>query len=77
MVLPMAWVDLPKFFCGFSETLTDVVNALVPTLPWYGTITKTLETGPGLSHTLDSLTQIDYYIDYMITALQGGPEEQR
>ena len=26
LVLPMGWVDLPKFFCGFSETLTDVAN---------------------------------------------------
>ena len=26
LVLPMGWVDSPKFFCAFSETLTDVAN---------------------------------------------------
>ena len=29
LLLPMGWVDSPKFFCAFSETLTDVANALV------------------------------------------------
>ena len=29
LVLPMGWVDAPKFFCAFSETLTDMLNALV------------------------------------------------
>ena len=29
VVLPMVWVDSPKFFCIFSEILTDVANALV------------------------------------------------
>ena len=29
LVLPMGWVDSSKFFCAFSETLTDVANDLV------------------------------------------------
>ena len=29
LVLSMWWVDSPKFFCAFSETLIDVANALV------------------------------------------------
>ena len=61
LVLPMGWMDSPKFFCTFSETLTEVENALVHTsLPvlWYGAISKIPETGPGPSHTLDSLNHI-------------------
>ena len=59
MVLPMGWVDSPKFFCTFLETLTDVVNALIHTsllVLRYGAIAKIPDTGPGLTHTLDSLT---------------------
>ena len=62
MVLPMAWVDSPKFFCTFSETLADVENSLVNMLlpvPGYGAITKIPEKGPGLPHTLNILTYID------------------
>ena len=33
LVLPMVLVDSPKFFCVFSETLTDVANALVDADP--------------------------------------------
>ena len=29
LVLPMGWVDSPKFLCAFSETMTDVENAQV------------------------------------------------
>ena len=39
LVLPMGWLDSPKFFCAFSETLTDVVNAMVDEnlpVPAYG-----------------------------------------
>ena len=28
LVLHMGWVDSPKFFCAFSETLKDVTNTL-------------------------------------------------
>ena len=41
LVLPMGWVDSPKFFCAFSETFTDVANALVDAdlpVPVYGAI---------------------------------------
>ena len=31
LVLPMGWLDSPKFFCAFLETLTDVANPLVDT----------------------------------------------
>ena len=76
LVLPMGWVDSPKFFCAFSETLTDVVNALVNTdlpVPSYGTIYDIRVTGPGLPHTPGSLTHIDCYMDDVISAVQGGP----
>ena len=59
LVLPMGWVDSPKFFCTFLETLTDVVNALIHTsllVLRYGAIAKIPDTGPGLTHTLNSLT---------------------
>ena len=41
LVLLMGWVDTPKFLCAFSETLTDMANALVdaePPVPAYGDI---------------------------------------
>ena len=49
LVLPMGWVDSPKFFCTFSETLTDVANALVESelpVPAYWEIYKIPSTGP-------------------------------
>ena len=70
MVLPMGWVDSPKCFCAFSETLMDAENALVQTLlpiPGYWAITKIRETGTGPLQTLDSLTHIDCYMDDAIT----------
>ena len=79
ILLPMGWVDSPKFFCAFSETLTDVVNALLHTSlmePGYGAITKIPETGMGLPHTLDSLTTVYWYIYDVITGVQGGMEQQ-
>ena len=49
LVLPRGWVDSPKFFCAFSETLTDVANVLVnselPVSP-YGAISEIPATGP-------------------------------
>ena len=61
LVLPMGWVDSPKFFCTFLKTLTDVANALVDTglpVPSYGAIFNTLATGPVPPHTPESLTHI-------------------
>ena len=51
LVLPMGWVESPKFFCAFSNNLTDVANALVDAdLPLlsYGSISvlPALETPP-------------------------------
>ena len=80
LVLPMGWVDPAKFFCMLLETMTDVANALVHAMlpvPGYVAITKTPETGPDLPHTLGSLTHIYCYMDDAITAVQGGPEQQR
>ena len=79
LVLPMGWMDSPKYFCAISETLADVVNALVHTalpVPAYGAILEILETSLGPPHTLDSLTHIDCYMDDVITAVQGGPDRQ-
>ena len=50
LVLPMGCVDSPNYFCAFSETLTDVANALVHTslpVPAYGAISEIQGTGPG------------------------------
>ena len=50
LVLPMVWVGSPNYFCAFSETLTDVSNALVNKslpVPKYGEISKIPKTGPG------------------------------
>ena len=45
-------------------------------VPGHGAIAKIPKTGAGLSHTLDSLTQIDYYMDDLITAVQVGSKQQ-
>ena len=50
----MGWVDSPKFFCNFSETLTDMANNLVDTelpVPAYGTTAKIPATGMPHPHT--------------------------
>ena len=62
LVLLMRWVDSHKYFCKFSETLTDVANVLVHKLfpvMVYRVIDMVPNTGPGPPHTLDSLTHID------------------
>ena len=75
LVLQIGWVDSRKFFYAFSKTLTGVANAVLHTLilvPGYGGITKIPKTSPGPPHTLDSLTHIYFYIDDVITVVQGG-----
>ena len=63
LVLPMGWVDSPKFFCAFLGTLTGVSNSLVdadlPVLA-YGAISALPATDPGPLHTSESLTNIDW-----------------
>ena len=80
LVLLMGWMYSPKLFCMFSETYTDVTNALVhmylPILE-YGAIVNISETGPGPPHNLDSLTHKDCYIDDVITMVKSGTERQR
>ena len=71
----MGWVDSPEYFCAISETLTHLANSLVHTLlpvPAYGAILVIPDTGPGPPHTIDSLTHINWYMDDVITAVQGG-----
>ena len=49
MVPPMGWVDSPKLFCDFLETLTAMGKTLFDTAltaTAYGAITKILATGP-------------------------------
>ena len=68
----MGWVDSPKFFCAFSETLIDVANALVDSelpVPAYGAISEIPSTGPGPPHTPESLTHIDCYMDDVISVV--------
>ena len=46
----MGWVDSPKFFCAFSETLKAFTNDLLDTelpVPAYEAISKILITGTG------------------------------
>ena len=79
LVLPMGWVDSPKFFCDFSLTLTDVSNALVNTyLPVrdYGAISDLPSTGPVPPHTHRILAYIDCHMDDVIYAVQGGGKRQ-
>ena len=79
LVLPMGWVDSPKFFCAFSETLTDVANTLVYAdlpVPAYGAISALPATEPAPFHTPASLTHIDCYMDDVIAVAQGGAERQ-
>ena len=73
-VLLMGWVDFPKFFCAFLETLTGVANTLGDidlTVPSYGAISDIPATVPGPPHTPESLTNIDCYMDDVISAVQG------
>ena len=79
LVLPMEWVESLKYFCAFSETLTDVYNTLLHTsltITGYGDISKIPETGLGPPHTLDSLTHIYCYMYDVITVVHGIPDQQ-
>ena len=79
LVLMMRWVDSPKFFCGVSETLTDMANALVDKdlpVPSYGTISKISETRLGPPHTPESLTHTYFYMDDFVLTMKGGPDFQ-
>ena len=58
MVLLMGWVDLPKLFCAFPETFTDIENALVDTeipVPAYGAIAKIPTTRMSPPQTCESM----------------------
>ena len=75
LLLPMGWVESPKFFCALLETLTGVANDIFNkflTVPRYVTISKILNIGPVPPHTLESLTHIDCYMDDFITSVQIG-----
>ena len=79
LVLSIGWVDSPKFFCTFLETLTDVANALVDSelpVPSYGAISEIPSTGPVPPHTRESLNHIDCYMDDVISVVQGGLDRQ-
>ena len=82
LVLTMVWVYSLKFLCAFSETLTDVTNALVDTdllILSYGSISNIPATRPAPTphtHTNKSLTHIDRYVDDFTSAVQGGPDIQ-
>ena len=58
--------------------LTDVANTVIITsllVPQCGTIANIPKTGPCLPHTLYILNHIYFYVDYIITVVQGGPEQ--
>ena len=70
---------LNHVFCTFSETLTDVANALVDAdlpVPAYGEISTLLTTEMSPPPTSASLTHIDCYMDDVIAAVQEGAEQQ-
>ena len=51
-----------------------MANSIISTLllvPFYSATTDILKTGPGLPHTLLRLIHISFYIDGLITAVQG------
>ena len=78
----MVWVESPKFFCAFSETLTDVAITLVDTelpVPSYGATYKIPATGPPSPlppHTNESLNHINCYMDDVIYLVQGRADHQ-
>ena len=79
LVLRMGWVDPPKLFCAFLETLTGVENSLVYTdlpVPSYGIISEIPSTGPVPPYTLESLTHIDCYMNDVISTVQGDLDHQ-
>ena len=74
LVFPTGLVDSPKFFCAFSETLTNVANTLVdtdPPVPAYGYISALPATETIQNHTPENLTHIDCYMDDVISAVKG------
>ena len=77
LVLPIRWVDSPKFSCAFSKTLTDMANALVDAdlpVPAYGEISALPSTEPGTPLSSASLAHIYCYMDDVIATVQGGAE---
>ena len=67
---------LTQVFCAFSETLTDVANALVDAVlpvPAYGAISALPATEPTPS-TLRQASLIDCYMDDIIAVVQGEAE---
>ena len=75
----MVWVDSPKFFFAFLETLTNVANAMVDAdlhVLSCGAFSALPATEQGPPYTLESLTHIDCYMDDIIYMAQGGTEQQ-
>ena len=69
----MVWVNSPKLFCVFSETLMDVANAIINTsllVPGYYATTKISNTRLGLPLNLYRPTHIECYMDEAITLVQ-------
>ena len=66
----MGWVDSPKFFCAFLETLTDVANPLVDTnlpVPSYSMI---YESQQPIRAPLTTLRASPIYIAIWMTSSQ-------
>ena len=77
LVLPMRWVDSPKFFCAFLETLKSVANYLVNTdltVLAYGDISDMPYMGMGTPHTRRRFTNIDCYMYDVISVVKVGTE---
>ena len=79
LVLPMGWLDSPNFFCMLLEILIDMANALVDTdlpVPSYAAISKIPSTGPVPPHTPEIVTHTYFYMDDIISLVQGDPYQQ-
>ena len=75
----MGWVESPKFFYAFLETLTNMANALVDAdfpVPAYGAIYGLRATEPHPPNTPAILTHIDCYMDGVIPAVQEEAEQK-
>ena len=79
LFLPMGWVESPNFFCTFSETLTDFANTSRshPMAIYQNYLPPPPRTHtPTPKHTKNILTDINCYMDDIISAVQGGSDRQ-
>ena len=75
LILPMVWMEFTKYVHNLSETLVDMITALVGTpLPiiLYGEIENIPNTCACMPHRSESFNSISCFMDDMIISVQGG-----